>query len=326
MRLRIRTWAKAATAVAIVFYGLLGGCGSKKSTCPSEPSFYLIKDYFPLNQSDRWVWEVGGFSIEESYRDGDVNLGEPFVDQNRNGVWDNGEEYEDLNANGKYDGPGDPWTPGIPFTDRNSNGEYDAPNGMWDEGEFFLDLDGNGICNLATTLTLFAWILYEQNSAFVRGGTFSGTFSDGEPGLLWGPSDHFSNDTMGLMWHEHADPTDWDNLLAEVGPIIIARARIHVGDSLINADTSFASGQPSGIYTWISFFEGVEDVMVPGGTFPNCLRFRSLASGWTGNMEKFNGTSYQWYAKNVGLVKSDGPGEGEYWILISASVGGLDYP
>jgi hypothetical protein len=326
MRLRIRTWAKAATAVAIVFYGLLGGCGSKKSTCPSEPSFYLIKDYFPLNQSDRWVWEVGGFSIEESYRDGDVNLGEPFVDQNRNGVWDNGEEYEDLNANGKYDGPGDPLTPGIPFTDRNSNGEYDAPNGMWDEGEFFLDLDGNGICNLATTLTLFAWILYEQNSAFVRGGTFSGTFSDGEPGLLWGPSDHFSNDTMGLMWHEHADPTDWDNLLAEVGPIIIARARIHVGDSLINADTSFASGQPSGIYTWISFFEGVEDVMVPGGTFPNCLRFRSLASGWTGNMEKFNGTSYQWYAKNVGLVKSDGPGEGEYWILISASVGGLDYP
>lgn len=324
--MRIRTCAKAACAAALVFSGLLDGCGSKKSTCPSEPPSYLMKEYFPLNQSDQWVWEVGGFGIEEFYRDGDVNLGEPFVDQNRNGTWDNGEEYEDLNANGKYDSPDDPWTPGIPYTDRNPNGEYDAPNGIWDEGEFFLDLDGNGICNLATTLTLHAWILYEQNNAFVRGGGFSGIFSDGEPGGLWGPSDHFSNDTAGFRWHKHSDPTDRHNLLAELKPIIIARASIHVGDSLINVDTSFVSGQPSGIYTWISVFEGVEDVTVPGGDFPNCLRFRSLASGWTGNMEKFIGTSHQWYAKNVGLVRSEGPGEGEYWMLKSASIHGTDYP
>jgi hypothetical protein len=326
MKLGARAYANAAGSAVLISLILCSGCDSKKGTCPSQPSSYLMKDYFPLNQSDRWVWEVGGFAIEESYRDGDVNLGEPFVDQNRNGVWDNGEEYDDLNANGKYDGPSDPWTAGIPFTDRNSNGEYDAPNGIWDEGEFFLDLDGNGVCNLATTLRLHAWILYEQNNAFVRGGLFWGTFSDGEPGGLWGPSDHFSNDTAGFRWHKHADPTDWHNVLAELKPIIIARASIQVGDSLINVDTSFASGQPSGIYTWISVFEGVEDVTVPGGGFPNCLRFRSVASGWIGNMAKFNGTSYQWYAKNVGPVRSEGPGEGEYWMLKSASVGGTDYP
>jgi len=43
-------------------------------------------------------------------------------------------------------------------------------------------------------------------------------------------------------------------------------------------------------------------------------------------MERYNGTSYQWYAKGVGLVKSEGPGEGEYWILKSVSVGGINYP
>jgi len=33
------------------------------------------------------------------------NLGEPFVDENDNGVWDPGEPYIDYNGNGKYDGP-----------------------------------------------------------------------------------------------------------------------------------------------------------------------------------------------------------------------------
>ncbi|UCB51599.1 MAG: hypothetical protein JSV10_06275, partial [Candidatus Zixiibacteriota bacterium] len=111
--------------------------------------------------------------------------------------------------------------------------------------------------------------------------------------------------------------------LKDYGPITIARARIEIGDSVVNADTSDGAGI---IRTWTSILASVEHVLVPAGYFPNCLRFKSVASGWTGNMSRRNGTSYQWYAKNVGLVKSEGPGDGEYWRLKSASVGGLDYP
>ncbi|KPJ65064.1 hypothetical protein AMJ44_11120 [candidate division WOR-1 bacterium DG_54_3] len=317
---------KAICTGVVVSITLVSGCTSKKATSPTEPDFYLMKNYFPLNEHDWWRWEVGGFSIQEYYIDGDVNLGEPFVDVNANGVYDLGEEFEDLNFNGKYDGPNDPWTPGIPYMDRNSNGEYDAPNGVWDEGEFFLDLDSNGVGNLATILTLYAKILYPRDDIMVRGGLYRGTFSNGEPGGIGGDVDYFSNDSLGIRWHKHVDPKDWNDLLAELKPITIANASIQVGDSVVNVDTSYVQGHPSCIYTWISVFEGVEDVTVPAGTFEDCLKLKSEASGWTGNMERYNGTSYQWYAKNVGLVKLEGPTEDEYWILKSASVGGTDYP
>jgi outer membrane receptor protein involved in Fe transport len=90
----------------------------------------------------------------EPYTDGDVNLGEPFVDVNLNGVYDRGIDIfilspqagfnMDLNYNSKYDGSGDPWSPGLPFKDLNGNGLYDQPNGHYDYGEPFSDLNGNG--------------------------------------------------------------------------------------------------------------------------------------------------------------------------------------
>jgi outer membrane receptor protein involved in Fe transport len=83
----------------------------------------------------------------EPYIDGDINLGEPFVDINKNGVYDEGDYFDatmDLNGNGRYDGPGDSWSPGVPFEDRNHNGIFDPPNGTWDPGEYYKDLNGNG--------------------------------------------------------------------------------------------------------------------------------------------------------------------------------------
>jgi len=290
-----------------------------------------MKDYFPLNQGDEWIWEKKVDSLPEPFVDGDINLGEPFVDVNHNGIYDPGEEYEDLNSNGKYDGPGDPWTPGIPYVDRNNDGEYDPPNGKWEEGEPFVDLDSNDARN------------WPQVDHLVRlKGTTSGVLYISEDGskvsvvsLSWiggvgvfvrRYNDYgFSNDSRGFRWHTHT--TGWvfapEDDLKDHGPITIAPATIQIGDSVINADTCDTSGV---IYMWISVFEGVENVTVPAGDFQDCLKFRSIASGWTGNMQKFNGTSYQWYAKGVGLVKLEGPGENEYWILESARINGTDYP
>jgi outer membrane receptor protein involved in Fe transport len=89
-----------------------------------------------------------GVDRAEPYVDGDINLGEPFTDENKNGVHDSypppGEPFEDLNGNGDYDGPDDLWTLGVPFEDRNNNGRFDSPNGTWDPGEYYADLNGNG--------------------------------------------------------------------------------------------------------------------------------------------------------------------------------------
>lgn len=91
---------------------------------------------------------------EEPYIDGDSSLGEPFVDINRNGIYDPGidrfvtaldpSRNMDLNRNNRYDSPTDPWEPGIPFVDFNGNSVYDAPNNRYDPGEPYVDINKNG--------------------------------------------------------------------------------------------------------------------------------------------------------------------------------------
>lgn len=90
------------------------------------------------------AWGTTGIDFAEPYVDGDINLGEPFTDLNKNGLHDLNETYEDLNFNGQYDSFSDPWTPGIPYDDRNGNGQFDDPNGTWDPGEYYVDLNQNG--------------------------------------------------------------------------------------------------------------------------------------------------------------------------------------
>jgi hypothetical protein len=306
----------------LILLSLAGSC-TKQSTRPVQPTEYLMKDYFPLNVYDEWTWKVVMHdSIQEPFFDGDFSLGEPYDDIDSNGRYDFGEPFEDLNLNGKYDGPNDPWTPGIPYEDLNHDGHYDTPNGVWDSGESFADLDDNMICNKTINLTLGAHIQYVLDHLAYRNGGYYRTMVNDNPhwAVLFFCNDVFSNDSLGLRWHRHVDPTDWKDYLKEVKPITIANASTKIGDTVSCADTSSAN------YSWISIVERVEDVTVPAGTFENCLKFKTIASGWIGNMEKYNGTSYQWYAKNVGLVKSEGPKAEEHWRLKSAIINGRSYP
>jgi hypothetical protein len=280
-------------------------------------------------------------SIPEPFVDGDIDLGEPFEDRNGNGVYDPQIDYfdstMDMNHNGKYDGPKDPWTPGIPYEDRNNNGEYDPPNGKWDEGEYFSDLDSNGTWNWIphsqiarlkakvggeTSVSSDGSIIFGRRSRFLFGGPPGWTFVDQYT------DDGFSNDSLGLRWHSHSEgfPFSRTDDLKDHTPITIAEANTKVGDSVVNVDTSYGQDGISGIYTWISIFESTEHVWVPAGLFFNCLKFKTIVSGWIGNMAKYNGTSYQWYAKNVGLVKSGDPNPGEHWLLESATIKGESHP
>ena len=91
----------------------------------------------------------------EPYTDGDVNLGEPYVDVDLNGTFNGPPNVPggpdiflgawDLNHNGQHDGADDLWSAGIPYRDINNNGRYDAPNSYYDYGEPFVDENGNGV-------------------------------------------------------------------------------------------------------------------------------------------------------------------------------------
>lgn len=309
--------------LGVIAFSTLICCSNKKCTSPTEPAeldFYLMEDYFPLNESDQWTWEANGDTIPEPFEDGDINLGEPYFDMNKNGVYDFGEQYYDLNFNGKYDGPNDTWTPDIPYDDRNHNGQYDPPDGIWDSTEYFIDYDGNHTWNILTKIILSGSIINSDDHLKIRETRSWGYYGDFGPwNGRWMGTDAFSNDMNGLLWHRHIDTRDFNDLLATLDPILIAHTAARVGDTIINID-------PSDSYSWISIFEVVENITILAGTFQNSLKFKSLASGWTGNMQRYNGTSYQWYAKGVGLVKSEGPAEGEHWLLKSANIGGKNYP
>jgi hypothetical protein len=331
--LRIGFLTRATCATVLVLFMLFGGCTSKKPTSPTDTGPFLMMEYFPLNQGDEWIWEVVVDSTPVVFVDGDISLGEPFVDANYNGRYDLGEDYQDLNSNGKYDGPNDPWTPGIPYEDRNNNGRYDPPNGEWDEGEVIIDPDSLGAepwprplrGSLKAGMDGGAWIpsvgsvVFGRRSCFLgSGGVFVDRHTD----------DGFSNDSLGLRWHSHIDVWGFsvtDDLKGH-GPITIAKPGIQFGDSVMNGDTSYIPTCPPAIRTWVSVLEATEDVTVPAGDFRHCLRFKSVARGWTGNMQEYNGTSYQWYARHVGLVKLEKPADGEHWQLERAIVGGRVYP
>lgn len=195
-------------------------------------------------------------------------------------------------------------------------------------GEPLTDLDSNGIWNWifsTDTIRLKGEIIdttyLDGSDIFIRQSFFPDSSND----LIM--EDNFSNDSLGLRWYSHAEihyPWKIDEMSINGTVITLTKPNIQLNDSVVNTDT--ITYYFVHIVTWTSVLDGIEDVTTPAGTFSNCLRFRSVASGWQSTMEDYNGISYQWYAKSVGLVKSEGPGEGEYWILKSAKVDGKNYP
>lgn len=103
---------------------------------------------------DPQLRDVIGEDSAEPYTDGDIIIGEPYIDVDLNGVFNgppndpNGPDIFvgawDLNHNGRHDGPDDPYVAGVPYRDLNNNGLYDAPDGVYNLGEPFVDLNHNG--------------------------------------------------------------------------------------------------------------------------------------------------------------------------------------
>ena len=131
----------------------------------------------------------------------DVSRGEPFVDINRNGVYDgpdilpgfpDGEPFTDLSGDGTYQYPYDLWAPGIPFRDFNNNGFYDTGASPVDwslvdvagEGTTDCDCNTDGPDGVVDLVFLFDWkaTLLTQRASYpedlfivrLRGETYDG--------------------------------------------------------------------------------------------------------------------------------------------------------
>jgi hypothetical protein len=116
--------------LAVSIVSLQFGCSEDNGGNPvaSDPTYtYGELAVFDTTAAifSRLEYPSSGSKIPEPLVNWEQSLGEPFTDNNGNGVYDAGvDTYQDINNNDAYDGPGDPWTPGIPFDDIDGNGEF----------------------------------------------------------------------------------------------------------------------------------------------------------------------------------------------------------
>jgi len=138
------TWDPAETIQNDVYYVDVNGNGHYDDA----DSVYRDGENNGNGRYDPELRDLYNEDRSERYADGDLSMGEYFVDVNGNGIYDEGVDQwspiNDLDHNGRYTGPDEPWSEGIPYVDFNRNGRYDEPNGMYDFGEYFIDSNGNG--------------------------------------------------------------------------------------------------------------------------------------------------------------------------------------
>jgi hypothetical protein len=142
--------------LGIVTTIIIGISCDEKTVNPSE-NHSAFEDFIHFDTVNI-VWSfrnIGGCGACEWVLNREQSLGEPFIDVNGNGVYEEnidifimspGPDNQDIDRNSRYTGPDDPWSPGIPFDDLNGNGEYDRfSNFHYEDGFPFCDLNFNGV-------------------------------------------------------------------------------------------------------------------------------------------------------------------------------------
>jgi len=133
-------------------------------------------------------------------------------------------------------------------------------------------------------------------------------------------------DSEGLKKYKQGAPGD--NYLIFDPPRIIFPAQFDVGETYLDSISAKAYSSDD---TFIDLYTGnnivilasVEDVTVPAGTFKDCLKIYTYT---TLLQDHFGGAiTTEWYARNVGLIKSIEYDGSVVTVLISATVDGVHY-
>jgi hypothetical protein len=153
----------------------------------------------------------------------------------------------------------------------------------------------------------------------------------------------FTNDSNGLRRHKTVTTEDgsWRMDIFDP-PIIYSPAAFSVGDSQTYSSTvSYSDGEgllDNGTITGTLTVEGIETIIVPAGTFEDCLRIKITETyALSGGSLSFTTDYTLWLAKGVGIVKDTGsetisvfgvPMGTFTWDekLASTTVGGVSYP
>lgn len=287
-------------AAAILIPALLFCLSCDDDTVVSDqPETYAFTDYIWIDTASFLTVKATGGANTEPYLDGDYIIGEPFIDQNGNGVYDNGvdifimcacDSNQDLNRNGRHDGPDDPYTTGTPYDDLNADGTYSAPNGTYEVGEPFYDYDGDstrdanslqtmlhnvvkaGVVESAATATVFQFYYRDSLFAFVSDSGRKYVWPQ-RSAFYWNPDTDYYRRYSDLAFTFNAAGLEWTRegmvrlLVAERGPIVPGAARVPV--AWLDASV--------GIYDTVTMVRSVEVLPAPpevGGTAGEVLEIR----------------------------------------------------
>jgi hypothetical protein len=100
-----------------------------------------------------------------------------------------------------------------------------------------------------------------------------------------------------------------------------------VGDTLLFASAEIRGDSLNSHLKILVEYEiaAIEEVTTPAGKFGNCIKVKSIYKTLDDiRGATFDGESFWWFAKNVGLIKYTTAGD--TCELIRASVGGINYP
>ncbi len=119
---------KIILACLLLITILLLSCGEDTVNNTEDPVEYTYTNFAKFSGMNYIMLRedmAGKNTPPEIYLWWEKVIGEPFIDNNANGIYDDGvDTYTDLNQNSQYDGPNDPWSQGVPFDDVNEDGMY----------------------------------------------------------------------------------------------------------------------------------------------------------------------------------------------------------
>ncbi len=145
----------AFCTVAVVGFLLCSACSDNSVNNPSVVPILQLDQLATMDTSGHLMVYRSRYAEIEPFLTTERLFGEPFTDNNGNGVYDEGVDgfvisvvsgiNQDINHNGKYDGPDASWTPGMPFDDIDGNGLPRGDGDAFLSGAPFMDLNNNGI-------------------------------------------------------------------------------------------------------------------------------------------------------------------------------------
>ncbi|MDH3891748.1 MAG: hypothetical protein OEV49_11750 [candidate division Zixibacteria bacterium] len=303
---------------------------------PQAPQPVLFADYVHFDTTSYMILRTTmAPPAAEAYVWCEKSVGEPFIDNNGNGVFDpgvdlfimsRGPDNQDLNDNGKHDGAEDPWSPGVPFDDLDGDGDRDCDSNWLslpnrEPGVPYCDLNDNGQWDKQPQYLYLAvrWRMSEVDSIAVEYTLFpeDSIFSiQSDSGLFYWYPDVLTNSSMiGKSIFRIRD-----NVLRHRPYLSLVAFTVFKSDTILLDTIRVSSTFPNPGASYRRTIDTGQSLTIEGRQFDNLLvvaydDYTTMGGG--GNPEGNFFSAY--FSKALGLLAFHLPayssGEGEWFYL-----------